>query len=128
MMNSDKKTGSFSKIRKLIAVLEKCNGNSAVGGKGALISPKAAKALACFGLILLTVALFFGCYFLEPIIAAVIAAVALGWYGVKTYLNNRIYNNPAFAHGNGRESLLHTLHTVIATQAGKQIFADMFGL
>ena len=33
-----------------------------------------------------------------------------------------------FAHGNGRESLLHTLHTVIATQAGKQIFADMFGL
>ena len=33
-----------------------------------------------------------------------------------------------FAHGNGRDSLLHTLHTVIATQAGKQIFADMFGL
>ena len=33
-----------------------------------------------------------------------------------------------FAHGNGKESLLHTLNTVYATAAGKKIFIDMFGL
>lgn len=33
-----------------------------------------------------------------------------------------------FAHGNGKESLLHTLNTVIATKSGKEIFAKMFGL
>ena len=33
-----------------------------------------------------------------------------------------------FAHGNPRESLLHTLNIVYATKAGKAIFAEMFGL
>ncbi len=33
-----------------------------------------------------------------------------------------------FSHGNSRESLYHTWQTVIATNAGKAIFADMFGL
>ena len=33
-----------------------------------------------------------------------------------------------FAHANGRDALLHTLNTVFATQAGKHIFTDMFGL
>ena len=32
------------------------------------------------------------------------------------------------AHANGRDALLHTLNTVFATQAGKHIFTDMFGL
>ena len=52
------------------------------------------------------------------IIAAVIAAVALGWYGVKTYLANRIYNNPAFAHGNGR---LEATEVDIATKIAERI-------
>ena len=33
-----------------------------------------------------------------------------------------------FAHGNDRDSLLHTLNKVYATQAGKEIFAQMFGI
>ncbi len=33
-----------------------------------------------------------------------------------------------FAHSNPRESLLHTLNTVYATNAGKKIFTEMFGL
>lgn len=33
-----------------------------------------------------------------------------------------------FAHNNPRESLYHTLNTVIATKAGKEIFTAMFGL
>ena len=33
-----------------------------------------------------------------------------------------------FAHGSGRDALLHTLNTVFATQAGKRVFTDMFGL
>ena len=33
-----------------------------------------------------------------------------------------------FAHGNDKESLLHTLNTVYATKAGKAIFTEMFGL
>ena len=52
------------------------------------------------------------------IIAAVIAVVALGWYGVKTYLANRIYNNPAFAHGNGR---LEATEVDIATKIAERI-------
>lgn len=36
------------------------------------------------------------------IIAAVVAVVALAIYGIRTYLANRVYNDPAFAHGNGR--------------------------
>ena len=52
------------------------------------------------------------------IIAAAIAVVALGWYGVKTYLANRIYNNPAFAHGNGR---LEATEVDIATKIAERI-------
>ena len=33
-----------------------------------------------------------------------------------------------FAHGNSRDSLLHTLDTVFITRAGKEIFTMMFGL
>ena len=33
-----------------------------------------------------------------------------------------------FAHGNGRDALLHTLTTVFTTRAGKRIFTHMFGL
>ena len=33
-----------------------------------------------------------------------------------------------FAHGNSRDSLLHTLDTVFVTRAGKEIFTMMFGL
>ena len=52
------------------------------------------------------------------IIAAAIAVVALGWYGVKTYLANRIYNNPAFTHGNGR---LEATEVDIATKIAERI-------
>ena len=36
------------------------------------------------------------------IIASVAAVAILAVYAVKSYLDNRIYNDPAFAHGNGR--------------------------
>ena len=54
MMSNRKATGEFSKVRKLISVLEKCNGNSKIGGSEALISPRAAKILAAVGLVFLT--------------------------------------------------------------------------
>ena len=54
------------------------------------------------------------------IIAAVVAVVALGYYGVKTYLENRIYNDPAFAHGNGR---LEATEVDIATKLAERIAA-----
>ena len=52
------------------------------------------------------------------IAAVVIAVVALGCYGVKSYLDNRIYNNPAFAHGNGR---LEATEVDIATKIAERI-------
>ena len=52
------------------------------------------------------------------IIAAAVAVVALGYYGVKTYLANRIYNDPAFAHGNGR---LEATEVDIATKIAERI-------
>ena len=52
------------------------------------------------------------------VVAAVIAAVALGYYGVKSYLDSRIYNNPAFAHGNGR---LEATEVDIATKLAERI-------
>ena len=36
------------------------------------------------------------------IVAAVIAVIVLVVYGINSYLKNRIYRDPAFAHGNGR--------------------------
>lgn len=68
-MNNKKKTGGLSKIRKLITVLEKCNGKDTIGGKDALISPKAAKILIIVGLIFLTGALFAVFFLVEPFIA-----------------------------------------------------------
>ena len=52
------------------------------------------------------------------IIAAAIAVVALGYYGVKTYIANRIYNDPAFAHGNGR---LEATEVDISTKLAERI-------
>ena len=36
-MSDQKVTGEFSKVRKLISVLEECNGNSKIGGSEALM-------------------------------------------------------------------------------------------
>lgn len=52
------------------------------------------------------------------VIASAVAAVALGYYGLKTYLKNRIYNDPAFAHGNGR---LEATEIDIATKLAERI-------
>ena len=68
-MSDKKATGEFSKVRKLISVLEKCNGKSKIGGSEALISPRAAKILAAVGLLFLTAALAAVAYFAEPVIS-----------------------------------------------------------
>ncbi len=52
------------------------------------------------------------------VIAALIAAAALAFYFVRSYLNNRIYNDPAFAHGNGR---LEATEVNIATKLSERI-------
>ena len=54
------------------------------------------------------------------IVAAAVAVIALGYYGVKSYIENRIYNNPAFAHGNGR---LEATEVDIATKLAERIAA-----
>lgn len=36
------------------------------------------------------------------LVAAVVAVAAIAAYAVNSYLKNRIYNDPSFAHGNGR--------------------------
>ncbi len=73
MMSNQKATGEFSKVRKLISVLEKCNGKSKIGGSEALISPMAAKIFAAAGLVFLTVALAAAAYFAEPFISPYIS-------------------------------------------------------
>lgn len=72
-MSNQKATGEFSKVRKLIAVLEKCNGKAKIGSSDALISPKAAKIFAAVGLIFLTAALAVVAYFTEPLISPYIS-------------------------------------------------------
>ena len=72
-MNNQKSTGEFSKVKKLISVLEKCNGKSKIGGSEALISPSAAKVLAAVGLVFLTAALTAAAYFAEPLISPYIS-------------------------------------------------------
>ena len=72
-MNNQKSTGEFSKVRKLISVLEKCNGKSKIGGSEALISPRAAKIFADVGLVFLTAALTAAAYFAEPLISPYIS-------------------------------------------------------
>ena len=72
-MSNRKATGEFSKVRKLISVLEKCNGNSKIGGSEALISPRAAKILAAVGLVFLTATLAAAAFFAEPFISPYIS-------------------------------------------------------
>lgn len=72
-MNNQKSTGEFSKVKKLISVLEKCNGKSKIGGSEALISPSAAKIFADVGLVFLTAALTAAAYFAEPLISPYIS-------------------------------------------------------
>lgn len=72
-MSNQKATGEFSKVRKLISVLEKCNGKSKIGGSEALISPRAAKILAAVGLLFLTAALAVAAYFAEPFVSPYIS-------------------------------------------------------
>ena len=72
-MSDQKVTGGFSKVRKLISVLEKCNGNSKIGGSEALISPRAAKILAAVGLVFLTATLAAAAFFAEPFISPYIS-------------------------------------------------------
>lgn len=72
-MSNQKGTGAFSKVRKLISVLEKCNGKSKIGGSDALISPRAAKILAAVGLVFLIAALAAAAYFAEPLISPYIS-------------------------------------------------------
>lgn len=72
-MSNQKVTGEFSKVRKLISVLEKCNGKSKIGGSEALISPRAAKIFAAVGLVFLIAALAAAAYFVEPLISPYIS-------------------------------------------------------
>ena len=72
-MSDQKVTGEFSKVRKLISVLEKCNGNSKIGGSEALISPRAAKILGAVGLVFLTATLAAAAFFAEPFISPYIS-------------------------------------------------------
>lgn len=72
-MSNKKITGGFSKVRKLISVLEKCNGKSKIGGSEALISPRAAKIFAAIGLVFLIAALAAAAYFVEPLISPYIS-------------------------------------------------------
>ena len=72
-MNSSSGTG-FSKTGKLITVLKKCNGKASVGGREALISPKAAKIFIACCLFVLVIALSAGMYFIEPFLGKYIDA------------------------------------------------------
>ena len=60
------KTGSFSKVRKLIRVLKKCSGKAVVGDDEALISPAAAKILASCILAAVFAALAVGAWYIQP--------------------------------------------------------------
>lgn len=67
-MNNQKSVGG-SKVRKLISVLQKCNGKGVIGDSNALISPTAAKILAVIGLVLLIGLLAAVAFFVEPLMA-----------------------------------------------------------
>ncbi len=71
-MNKTKTLSGFSKIRRLTAVLQKCNGKAQIGGKDALISEKAIKVLITVGLVLLAGVLFTLFYMIEPMVAPLI--------------------------------------------------------
>ena len=70
-------TGSFSKVRKLITVLKKCNGKAVIGDSNSLISPFMAKILVYCGVVLLTGALLLGSYFVQPYLAPFISTESL---------------------------------------------------
>ena len=72
MMNNAKRSGAISKTRRLISVLEKCNGKTKIGSDDALISPTAAKILAVICIILLIGALGAIAFFAEPFVAPLI--------------------------------------------------------
>lgn len=72
MMNTVVKTSGFSKIRKLITVLKKCNGKMTADSSKALISPKAIKVMLGVGLGILGIGIGVLCYVFEPVIAMVI--------------------------------------------------------
>lgn len=74
-MNKKTATGSFSKVWKLITVLQKCNGNGVIGSKDALISPTVAKVLAAAGLTLLTGAIGLVAFFTEPLVAQAVSVM-----------------------------------------------------
>ena len=76
MMNT-KTTGDFSKVRKLITVLKKCNGKTVIGESSTGVSSKAAKILAYGGLLALTIALFLGAYFIQPVTGGIITLKSL---------------------------------------------------
>ena len=68
----------FSKVKKLITVLRKCNGKSVIGDDGSgLISPRAAKALLYIGIAAAAAAIFAGAYFVQPKIGGFISARSL---------------------------------------------------
>ena len=77
MMMSERTSGGFQKIKKLITVLRKCNGKSVIGSSDALISAKAARILMYGGLLALACALFAGVYFLQPYIDGIIGIRSL---------------------------------------------------
>ena len=72
MMMSEKPPVSFSKVKKLITVLQKCSGQAVIDGSSALISPQAVKLLVYGGLLALAAALFAGVYFIQPMLAGFI--------------------------------------------------------
>ncbi len=72
-MNNAKRSGAISKTRRLISVLEKCNGKTKIGSDDALISPTAAKILAVICIILLIGALGAIAFFAEPFVAPLIS-------------------------------------------------------
>ncbi len=76
-MMDKKTTGGFSKIRKLIAVLQKCNGQAVIGDGGALIPPAAAKVLVYACVLILAAGIFAGVYMLQPFAAGFIKARSL---------------------------------------------------
>lgn len=69
---------SFSKVKKLITILRKCNGKSVFdnGGSG-LISARAAKALLYCAVAVMAAVLFAGAYFVQPMIGTFISARSL---------------------------------------------------
>ncbi len=68
----------FSKVKKLITVLRKCNGKSVISDDGSgLISPRAAKALLYIGIVAVAAAIFAGAYFVQPELGDFISARSL---------------------------------------------------